>query len=161
MASVADSQRVWVIESETEGRPKRPTEGGLGESVHVGPIGHTIEGDIPSLIVREHPHPAGGLARGEDSPRGGEGLVLPSIEFHGPEPILRWLYDSPTSFLCFPHKLPAPSKSCHPLAPPSTVSLKRRTRGPAHKAQKKSSQVFFGRSCHDFLCLTLRWSSDS
>lgn len=89
MGSMADCQRGWVVEPEAEERPKRPREGGLGESVDVGPISHTIEGDMPSFIVQEDPHPAGGLTQGEGSPRGGEGLVLISIEFHSPESILR------------------------------------------------------------------------
>ena len=79
MGSVADGQRGWMVEPEAEERPKRSREGGLGESVDVGPISHTIEGDMPSFIVQEDPHPAGGLTQWESSPRGGEGLVLLSI----------------------------------------------------------------------------------
>ena len=60
-----------------------------GLNVDVGPISHTIEGDMPSFIVQEDPHPAGGLTQGESSPRGGEGLVLIGVEFHSPESILR------------------------------------------------------------------------
>ena len=56
--------RSWVIEPEVKERRERPRERGLGESVDVGPIHHTTEGDISSLIVQENPHRAADSLRG-------------------------------------------------------------------------------------------------
>ena len=86
---MADGQRGLRIEPEVEERLEGPRDRSLEEGVDVAPISHSTEVDIPSFIVQEDPHPSGRLAQEEVHPRGSEGLILTSIQFQGPESILR------------------------------------------------------------------------